>query len=242
MSDRRAPDWLTQWEYAHRGWHNSEVPENSIAGAKGAIAAGLGIECDIQMSGDGVPMVFHDWDLKRLVGAQGQFEDWRSVELREMSLLGTEQSPATLTQFLDEIAARVPLLVEVKSHPKMTIEPVCEAIAAVLSAYTGQFAVMSFDPRITQWFRDKVPQIASGLVMREDNYGNTQTQAERDAAFATAQPDFLAYHIAALPSAWVAGLRADGLPILTWTVNTPQTRALALQCTDALIVEAEGFA
>lgn len=242
MSQRRAPDWLTQWEYAHRGLHDAEVPENSLAGATGAIAANLGIECDVQMSADGVPIVFHDWDLQRLVGTTGRFEDWRAAEICEMSLLGTEQRPATLAQFLDEIAARVPVLVEVKSHPAMTIEPACEAIAAVLSRYVGQFAVMSFDDRVTRWFRENKPDTVSGLVMREDEYGHTQKAEERVAAFENAQPDFLAYHIAALPSEWVAGLRAGGLPILSWTVNTTETRARALECVDALIVEAEGFA
>ena len=66
MTARRAPEWLTAWEYAHRGLHGDGVPENSLAAAEGAIAAGLGIECDIQMSADNVPMVFHDWALERL--------------------------------------------------------------------------------------------------------------------------------------------------------------------------------
>lgn len=242
MTDRRAPDWLTKWEYAHRGLHNDAVPENSIAGAKGAIAAGLGIECDIQISRDGVPMVFHDWDLARLVGKDAKFAELTAEELSAVTLKGSDQSPVTLAGFLEEIGGAVPVLVEVKSLPDLRIEPICEAIAASLSDYSGDFAVMSFDDRVTKWFRVNAPEIASGLVMREDDYGFTQTHEERAAAFDNAQPDFLAYHIAALPSEWVASLRGSGLPILTWTVNTPDTRARALQFADALIVEADGFA
>ena len=51
----RAPDpahvaWIGQWTYAHRGLHKPGVPENSLAAFAGAIAAGYGIECDIQRS------------------------------------------------------------------------------------------------------------------------------------------------------------------------------------------------
>src|SRR3546814_2582656 len=69
---RKAPGWLTQWEYAHRGLHGPKggkhVPENSLLGARLVIEAGMGIECDIQRSADDHPMVFHEWDLKRLTG------------------------------------------------------------------------------------------------------------------------------------------------------------------------------
>mgnify|MGYP000391789119 CR=1 FL=1 len=71
MNMRAVPDWLTEWEYAHRGLHTPGVPENSLAAAKAAIGAGMGIECDIQMSADGVPIVFHDWELSRLTSVEG---------------------------------------------------------------------------------------------------------------------------------------------------------------------------
>ena len=60
----RAPDparvaWIGQWTYAHRGLHKPGVPENSLAAFAGAIAAGYGIECDIQRSRDGEAMLLH---------------------------------------------------------------------------------------------------------------------------------------------------------------------------------------
>src|SRR3546814_12148869 len=77
-ASRKAPHWLTQWEYAHRGLHGPKggkhVPENSLAAARLAIEAGMGIECDIQRSRDDWPMVFHDWDLKQLTGEDGATE------------------------------------------------------------------------------------------------------------------------------------------------------------------------
>jgi len=242
MKARAAPDWLTKWEYAHRGLHGQGAPENSLAAAEAAIAAGMGIECDIQLSGDHVPMVFHDWDLERLIGASGRFCDRTAADIGEMSLLGSDESPPTLRQLLRAIDGRVPLLVEVKSTGGTEIGAICEAVSAVLSEYSGPFAAISFNPWIIHWLRENEPKIPCGLVMREDEFGNTQEHEDREFALEKAQPDFMAYHIAALPNPWVTGLRKSGLPVLTWTVNSLETRARALRYTDALISEGEGVA
>lgn len=241
MNERRAPDWLTRWEYAHRGLHKAGVPENSLAAAEGAIAAGMGIECDIQRSRDDHPMVFHDWELERLAGAAGSTEGFVADELETLSLLGTDQHPLRLATFLAVVAGRVPLLIEIKSRRGYDVEFTCLRVARLLADYTGVHAVMSFDPRVARWFRAHSPETLCGLVMREDEHGHTQTGWQRRLALWIAKPDFLAYHVAALPSRWVAGLRAKGMPVLTWTVNSPETRARALTHADALIAEGPGL-
>lgn len=242
MTARRVPDWLVRWEYAHRGLHGPGVPENSLAAAEGAIAAGMGIECDIQLSADGAAMVFHDWELSRLTGTAGLTNARIAAELEELVLLGTAQRPFRLAAMLDRIAGRVPLLIEIKSRARMRIAPACAAVAHQLAEYDGPAAVMSFDPRVAHWFRRHAPHICGGLVMREDAYGDTQTAWRRKLALRIAQPDFLAYHINALPSPWVAGLRAGGMPVLSWTVNSLETRSRALLHADALITEGAGLA
>ncbi|WP_379923190.1 glycerophosphodiester phosphodiesterase family protein [Erythrobacter sp. R86502] len=242
MNERRAPDWLTQWEYAHRGLHSAGVPENSLAAAEAAIAAGMGVECDIQRSRDDHPMVFHDWDLARLTGAAGATGRRSAIEIEQLFLNDTEHRPFRLAALLDRIAGRVPLLIEIKSRPRYSIAASCAAVRHLLGEYAGPAAVMSFDPRVARWFRRYAPKVCAGLVMREDERGDTQSPWRRTLALRIAQPDFLAYHIDALPSRWVAGLRAEGLPVLTWTVNSPETRARARAHADALIAEGAGLA
>jgi glycerophosphoryl diester phosphodiesterase len=62
---------------AHRGLHDrtAGVIENSPAAFAAAIAAGYGIEMDIQRSADVEAMVFHDHELPRLTGAPGLVHD-----------------------------------------------------------------------------------------------------------------------------------------------------------------------
>ena len=242
MTARRAPAWLTQWEYAHRGLHGEGVPENSLAAAEAAIAADMGIECDIQRSLDDHAIVFHDWELSRLTGRPEATEELDADNLETLNLLGTDQRPIRLPRFLDAVAGRVPLLIEIKSQPGYDVEWTSLYVARSLAVYLGDFAVMSFDPRVGQWFAAEAPQVARGLV-GTDSYENGFEGAWRDPAMlALAQPDFLAIDVRDLMRPEAAAWRAAGRPLLTWTVRSPEARALGLAHADALIAEGAGLA
>ncbi len=242
MTLRPAPDWLTGWEFAHRGLHKEGVPENSLAGAEGAIAAGMGIECDIQRSRDDHPMVFHDWELERLTGEKGETEEWTAEALEALTLRGTDQRPVRLATFLAKVAGRVPLLIEIKSMPGYDVEWTCSSVAWLLDTYSGAVAVMSFDPRVPIWFADNAPATLRGLV-GTDSFENGFEGVWRDAAaLAAVRPDFLAIDVRDLVRPEAAAWRAQSRPLLTWTVRSPETRAVGLAHADALIAEGAGLA
>jgi len=242
MTARGAPGWLTQWEFAHRGLHGPGVPENSLAAAEGAIARGMGIECDIQRSRDDHPIVFHDWELGRLTGRPEATEELDADNLESLSLLGTDEHPVRLARFLGAIGARVPLLIEIKSLPGYDVEWTCLYVARLLEAYSGAVAVMSFDPRVPEWFAVNAPSIPRGLV-GTDSYENGFEGVWRSHdAIAAAAPDFLAIDVRDLTRPEAAAWRAGGRPLLTWTVRSPETRATGLALADALIAEGDGLA
>ena len=66
-------NWLTERPIAHRGYHdrNRAVWENTLSAFARAADAGFAIECDLQYSADAIPVVFHDDNLKRLCGIEG---------------------------------------------------------------------------------------------------------------------------------------------------------------------------
>lgn len=242
MSERRAPDWLTQWEYAHRGLHSAGVPENSRAAAQGAIAAGMGIECDIQMSRDHVPLVFHDWELDRLTSERGKVVARPAEDLCRVALLDTSQTIWRLADLLDLVAGRVPILVEVKAQPHLSLAEPCIAIAKALAGYAGPFAVMSFDLRMGEWFAKHEPHMVRGLVITDTLDHGYQSAWRRPQALERAAPDFLASDVRDLPNALTGLWRETGRPLLTWTVRSPETRARGLAHADALIAEGAGLA
>ena len=234
--------WLKEWTYAHRGLHSDGgAIENSPSAFRAAVQSGLGIECDIQRSRDGMAMVYHDWDFTRLLGRADAGETLDAADWRKLRYAGLEEGPFGLSDLLELIGGRVPLLIEIKSRLGYDVERSCEIVARTLEGYEGRHAVMSFDPRASRWLRTHSPQTIRGLVIRQDRHPDARTGIARHVALWIARPDFIAFDVRALPDPFAASLRAAGFPLLTWTVKTPQLRAIARAHADALITEGNGF-
>lgn len=239
--DARA-GWIAGRTFAHRGLHGPGVPENSPAAFSAAIARGHGIECDVQLSADGVAIVFHDWELDRLTQASGPVRARSVRELGRIGLCEGVDTIPTLAQVLDLVAGRAPLMIEVKSRRDIAIGPVCEAVQCALAAYDGVYGVMSFDPRVPNWFFHHSPDTTRGLVVTEEDRKGRWDDLRRRLALWHAHADFLAYDVRDLPSRFAAAQRARGLPLATWTVRSPEHRALAARHADAPIAEGHGIA
>lgn len=241
MTNRSAPDWLTRQMYAHRGLHSLGVVENSRSAVQAAVEARLGIECDVQLSRDNVPMVFHDWELDRLTGERGEVAGRNASELCDIALKGGGDTIWTLSDVLSLVRGRVPILVEIKSLPQFDIEGACAAVEASIRGYDGAIAVMSFDPHMGEWFAKNAPDVTRGLVTT-DTYDHGFLHAWRQPqALEQAQPDFLACDIRDLPNALSELWRDLGRPLLTWTARTPELRAHAKAYADAAIAEGTGI-
>jgi glycerophosphoryl diester phosphodiesterase len=242
-----APDagrigWLTGQDYAHRGLHGGDAPENSLSAFSAAIARGLGIECDVQQTSDGQAVVFHDWELGRLTTESGPVARRSADELAQIGLGSGNDRIPRLRDMLGMVRGRAPLLIELKTRRERRIAPLCLAVRRELEGYAGPAAVMSFDPRVGAWFRHHAPRVVRGLVVSEEGARTLSSSLRRHRAMWQAKPDFLAYDVRDLPSPFAAAQRRRGLPLLTWTVRTPALRKRAVEHADAAIVEGEGVA
>jgi len=234
--------WLGRVAYAHRGLHGGAVAENSPSAFAGAIAKGMGIECDVQRSSDGLAMVFHDYELDRLTTESGPVSARTAADLHKLSLAGSSDPIPTLRDLLNQIGGKVPLLIEIKSRRESRYSALCLAVRRVLEGYRGEHAIMSFDPRVVRWFAIHSPLSVRGLVVTEEDAKALGGKIKRRLALWHARPDFLAYDIRDLPSAFAAGQRKRGLPLLTWTVRSAEHRDRAAEHADALIAEGAGVA
>ena len=242
-----APDpqrvaWLRGHDYAHRGVHDGSMVENSPAAFAEAIRRGMGIECDVQKSRDGRAMVFHDWTLERLTDEAGPVGARDAAALETIALAGSGDTIPTLDRLLDQVAGRVPLLIEIKSKRERNPVPLCLAVRRAIEGYRGAVAVMSFDPRVPKWFVVHAREVVRGLVMTESGKGEALGPLKRRLALWHARPDFLAYDVRDLPSRFAASQRRRGLPLLTWTVRSPGLRGVAAEYADAPIAEGAGLA
>jgi glycerophosphoryl diester phosphodiesterase len=228
---------LTDTPFAHRGLPGAGRIENSRAAFEAAIAAGHGIELDVQASADGEAIVIHDCELERLTGVQGKVAARTTAELGAIALAGTDQMLRPLTETLRLVRGRVPLLIELKA-PDRHVGPLCNAVRRALEGYGGRVGVMSFNPEVGRWFARHAPHLARGLVVTEARKKGWRGRLERHLFLWRARPDFLAYDIRDLSSPFATRQRARGLPVLTWTVRTPDERARAATHADQIIYEA----
>jgi glycerophosphoryl diester phosphodiesterase len=239
-------NWLVARPIAHRGLHDSArgIVENSLSAARAAVAGGYGIECDVRLSRDGEVFVFHDDTFDRLTGETGTFRDRDSMELAGIKLHGGEKIP-TLAALLAEVAGSVPVIVELKSDSFGDVA-LAGAVAAGLADYRGPVAVKSFDPAPIAILRAGDAPWPLGIVAQSD-YRDEEfdrlpaEQWEELIRFthaAATRPDFLSWRAADLPAAVVEVFRAcAGLPVMTWTVRTPQQAETALKHADQIVFE-----
>lgn len=238
-------DLLFHPPIAHRGlWSPAGPPENSLSAFQAACAAGYGIELDVQLSADGEAMVFHDDTLARLTGAAGRLRDRTAAELAEIRLIGSDEKIPTLLETLAVIGHRAMVHVELKT-PYGEVGPLEQRVHEVIADHNGPLCVIGFNPYSHAWFAERYPGVLRGLDSY--SYAKAPNMAEdQRRSFAAlehveiARPHFLALGLDMLPSAKADALRADGMPVVAWTVRRPeQWDAIRDHC-DNLIFE--GFA
>jgi glycerophosphoryl diester phosphodiesterase len=234
---------------AHRALHDLAAgrPENSVEAIQAAIDQGYGIEVDLQLSKDGRAIVFHDYGLKRLTEQSGPIQQKTADELQTIPLIGGTHPIPTFKQVLGQVAGQVPLLVEIKDQDG-TLGPAVgrleQAAAADLSGYTGDVAVMSFNPNSVRVFGGYAPDVPVGLTTCDFNQEDwaliPKARRERLAEIPdikASRATFISHDARDLHSPRVAALKKRGLPVLCWTIRSPEAEAKARQIADNVTFE-----
>jgi glycerophosphoryl diester phosphodiesterase len=243
------PSWLVAKPIAHRGLHDKAngVIENTISAAEAAIARGFPIELDVQLTGDNEAIVFHDFELDRLTGETGLVVKRKLSDLTRIGIAGTmggDRIPS-LKEYLDTIAGRVPLVIEIKSkfNGDMTLT---KRVIEILSDYRGPFVVKSFDPDIVTTLRTSAPNFTRGIIGELEYASKADSFLSPEAKhrmanllhFSESQPHFLSWRVKDLPCASTYLSKLLGhLPVMTWTVRNPEDRARAEQHADQMVFE-----
>jgi len=234
-----APGWLAG-PLAHRGLHGglhggphsgrkaTDGPvENTLEAFAAARDAGYGVELDVHLSADGVPVIFHDFT----------FADGR--RLADVSSDAMPASVPTLAAALD-VLRRVPVMVELKQE-SLRIGALERAVAGVLDTHPGPHCVASFHPASIAWFARERPGTVRVLTLT-DQEDAAMPRLLRD-RFATLRPlgllrpHAVSFDVRGLPTEATARWREDGGVLTAWTVRDEATLATAREHADGLIFE-----
>lgn len=167
--------------YAHRGLHNmnpalrklrgikgiheGDFPENSYAAIKRAADLGYGIEFDVHLTKDDIPVVFHDDTLNRMCGVKGNLRDYTYDELQQFNLLGTGEKIPSFADILKMVDGRVPLIIEYKVEKNA--DRLCSICDSLLSEYKGLYCIESFHPLAVRWYKTHRPDIVRGQLSED---------------------------------------------------------------------------
>lgn len=214
---------------AHRGlWTPDGVPENSLGAFQAACARGYGIELDVHITADGEAVVFHDHQLERMTGVEGRLSDRALHDLRELRLKDTDEGIPTLAEVLVEVGHRAMVHIELKT-PFGEVGPLEKRVSEVLLDHNGPTCVIGFNPYSHAWFADHHPQILRGLNSyrwNDDNARHLSPEIRRSMAnleqVEIARPDFLSLERGMLPWDRSEALRANGMPVVAWTVRSAE--------------------
>jgi glycerophosphoryl diester phosphodiesterase len=234
-------EWLFTVPIAHRGLHDANTPENSLAAFRKAVEKGYNIEIDIHILKDGEIAVFHDSNLLRMCGVKQKISLLDSSALGEYRLKGTDEHIPTLKELLRLIDGKVGLVIEIKSYKSAVGKALYEYIEAL--GYTGKYAVQSFFPHSLLWFRRNTADIPIGILTFNYRslglFGLVGRYFSNGAKRKAIKPDFISFKIKDIPYSGLTKQREKGMKVITWTVDTPEKLKTARNHADNIIFEIE---
>ncbi len=234
---------------AHRGLHDisSAIVENSPSAFAAALKGDYAIECDLRAAHDGVPMVFHDATLDRLMDATGRFDELSPAQLKRLRYQAADEGVLSFGEILELVNGRVPLMVELKTDWEAPDLSFLAQVADLARAYKGPIVFKAFDPDVMIALKHLVPGIPRGIVAGQfgkagwwrESLGPCRRFCLSNLFYAFAvRPSFISYRLADLPTAApVVARSVFKLQLFAWTVRSTDERARAAQLADAPIFE-----
>ncbi len=238
-SDR--PSFALPRVMGHRG-AAAVAPENTLAGLRIAAAMGMTwVEFDVMLSGDGVPVLFHDDNLKRITGRKAAMAKTPFVELGQLEA-GAWFAPNFIGEPIPSLEQALALAVELGVTPNIEIKPTPRRDAVTAAAVVETIArcwpedrpgpmISSFKRKALEIARDRGPGLPRALIA---------WRLPRDWEAAAKTLECVSIHLRGLRlrARTVAKIKRAGYQLAAFTVNDPKkARRLILLGVDCIITD-----
>ena len=234
---------MTPRAIGHRGYP-SVAPENTLAAIEAALRCGVGgIETDVQLTADGVPVIIHDTELGRTTDGAGAVAATTAQDLLRLDA-GSWFSPAYAHQrvpLLDEVLAAIAAApdVEVMLELKGTwgaagVRTVAQAVAEY--GLAERALLKSFSVATVQALGEGAAALRRGLLL--DEWSGDVLALCRDLGVEACNPNG---RILLERPEIIGQLHEAGLATTVWTLNEPAHWARATELgVDGIITDHPG--
>ena len=222
----------------HRG-ASTQAPENTLAAFQLAIDQGAdGVEFDVQLSADGVPVVIHDYDLQRTGGRDSKVSDLTSRELGRIDVgswfnkkhkshardeFATERVP-TLAQVLDLLKSTDgPIYIELKCETgeyKSLVGAVCELIRD--SPQLDRIIIKSFRLAVIPDVKCQLPSVKTAALFEPSIMTILRRRLNIIEIAREFGADQISLHYSLASEKFAAAASEANMPVTIWTVDKPK--------------------
>ena len=228
--------WITDRPIAHRGLHDLAAgrPENSMAAFRAAVAHGYAIECDLQLSADSVPVVYHDDTLDRLTDQHGPLKDRPAPDTgRKSPFRGPVRPSPSSATFSPSSQARCRSSWNSRIMVTAT-RPLPRPFAQPFATTKVRWPSCPSTTKSCAWRATWRTGLPRGLVAE----GDWRTAVTHLTAILRLGLHFLSYDVDDLPTPapWIAQ-RILGMPLICWTVRTEGDRRRAARWSGQMTFE-----
>ena len=177
------------------------------------------IETDVQVSADGIPYIFHDDDLKRVLNISSRFDSLSSQEIDKLKIFDQYRIPK-LEEALNEFP-EISFQIDFKTDE--VVAPALDVIKKTKSF--ERICVASFNSERLKRVRSTYPDLCISMGPNEviktliSSFGLYKGAIDGDCL----QIPIRYYGVRVVTKRFVKYLKSKGLKIMVWTINDVKT-------------------
>lgn len=210
---------------AHRGY-SAIAPENTLASFQASLDQPIwGVEFDVHLSADGVPVIIHDATLERTTNARGKVTETSIAQLQTLDAGSwfhpqfAEETIPTLEEVLKLfLPTPLRLYIEIKSHNNWSLSQI-RNLLQLLKSWRDRCVLASFDHNLLHQIKAETADFTLGYAL------SSKTQYAQDylETLDPKQEKILPHFSLVLEQPTVTKALLDqGWDIITWTVDDPK--------------------
>ncbi|OQY32066.1 MAG: hypothetical protein B6241_12315 [Spirochaetaceae bacterium 4572_59] len=216
--------------FAHRG-ASAYAPENTLPAFRKALELGArGIELDVQLTSDGVPVVFHDFFLDKKTNSSGLVRklSWKEISALDAGSWFSNEYKGTRIPTLEEVLEIVPrdvcLNIEIKAL-SLFKEPIARKVCDIMAADAERdYMISSFNHQSLKEVQELDNNVRIG-ILTSSHMLNVVDYVESSGL----KPYSLNPEASYLTNEYVADAHRKGWKVLSYVVNSPEMAEIVAQ-------------